>query len=257
MEHKVNEIIVYNHEGETIQLKVTPMKDSTCIGCFFYKTCRTCWSDIKNIVGTCDKIDRTDNTPVIFKQINNKIMKKTIDIYTVMQTSEKDRDLCYNFTSFKEANKQFEKFVQMWEKTNKVKAKGWTSPAAPYQLKVSRIGDITLYLCKESIEIDIKDDSNKQSSDIYKKDVLGKWINVNDIDPIEIKDLKPGDYIILRVQYDSTKFDYKLAYVDYIKYGKVIFNIQGINVLRTPIKVTDFCILPDYISNNFYKINNK
>ena len=66
-----------------------------------------------------------------------------------------------------------------------------------------------------------------------------------------------GDYIILRIQYDSVKFDYKLAYVDYIKYGKVIFNIQGINVLRTPIKVTDFCILPDYISNNFYKINNK
>lgn len=182
-------------------------------------------------------------------------MKKTIDIYTIMQTSEKNRDLCYNFTSFKEANKQFETFVQMWEKANKVKAKGWTSPAAPYQLKVSRIGDITLYLCKESIEIDIKDDSNKQSSEICKKDVLGKWISIDDIDPIEIKDLKPGDYIILRIQYDSTKFDYKLAYVDYIKYGKVIFNIQGINVLRTPIKVTDFCILPSYTSNNFYKTN--
>lgn len=184
-------------------------------------------------------------------------MKKTIDIYTVMQTSKKDRDLCNNFTSFKEANKEFEKLLKMWEKVNKVKAKGWTSPAAPYQLKVSRIGDITLYLCKESIEIDIKDDSDKQSSDIYKKDVLGKWINVDDIDPIKIKDLKPGDYIILRLQYDSTKFDYKLAYVDYIKYGKVIFNIQGINVVRTPIKVTDFCILPDYSSNNFYKTNNK
>lgn len=88
-------------------------------------------------------------------------MKKTIDIYTVMQTSEKDRDLCYNFTSFKEANKQFEKFLQMWEKTNNIKAKGWTSPAAPYQLKVSRIGDITLYLCKESIEIDIEIDSKE------------------------------------------------------------------------------------------------
>ena len=253
MERKVNDIIIYNHEGETIYLKVTPTKDSTCQGCFFYKTCRTCWSDIKNIVGTCDKIDRTDNTPVIFKQINNKIMKKTIDIYTVMQTSKKDRDLCYNFTSFKEANKQFEKFLQMWEKANNVKAKGWTSPAAPYQLKVSRIGDITLYLCKESI--DIEDDSNKQSSDIYKKDVLGKWINVDDINPIEIKDIKAGDYVILRVQYDSTKFDYKLAYVDSIRDGQVKFNIQSINVLRTPIKITDFCILPSYTSNNFYKIN--
>ena len=254
MEHKINDIITYIHEGETIYLEVTPTKDSSCQDCFFHLKYNCC-SNIRNIVGQCDKDFRTDNTPVIFKQINNKIMKKTIDIYTVMQTSKKDRDLCYNFTSFKEANKQFEKFLQMWEKANNVKAKGWTSPAAPYQLKVSRIGDITLYLCKESI--DIEDNSNKQSSDIYKKDVLGKWINVDDIDPIEIKDLKPGDYIILRIQYDSIKFDYKLAYVDYIKYGKVIFNIQGINVLRTPIKVTDFCILPDYNSNNFYKTNNK
>ena len=254
MEHKINDIITYNYEGETIYLKVTPTKDSTCQGCFFHLKYNSC-ANIKNITRQCDKDFRTDNTPVIFTKINNKIMKKTIDIYTVMQTSKKDRDLCYNFTSFKEANKQFEKFVQIWEKTNKVKAKSWTSPAAPYQLKVSRIGDITLYLCKESIEIDIKDDSNKQSSDICKKDVLGKWINVDDIDPIKIKDLKPGDYIILRIQYDSVKFDYKLAYVDYIKYGKVIFNIQGINVLRTPIKVTDFCILPSYNSNNFYKTN--
>lgn len=254
MEHKINEIIIYNHKGKTIQLKVTPTIDNTCKDCFFYGHYDIC-SDVRNIIGVCDKIDRTDNTPVIFKQINNKIMKKTIDIYTVMQTSEKDRALCFNFTSFKEANNQFEKFLKMWEKANKVKAKDWTSPIAPYQLKVSRIGDITLYLCKESIEIDIKDDSNKQSSDICKKDLLGKWINTDDIDPNNIKDLKPGDYVILRVQYDSIKFDYKLAYVDCIKYGKVIFTIQGINVLRTPIKVTDFCILPSYSSNNFYKIN--
>lgn len=254
MEHKINEVITYNHEGETIYLKVTPTKDSSCQGCFFHLK-YNCGSNIKNIVGQCYKEFRTDNTPVIFKQINNKIMKKTIDIYTVMQTSKKDRDLCYNFTSFKEANKQFEKFVQMWEKTNKVKAKGWTSPAAPYQLKVSRIGDITLYLCKESI--DIEDDSNKQSSEIYKKDVLGKWINVDDINPIKIKDISPGDYVILRVQYDSIKFDYKLGYVDCIRDGKVMFNIQSINVLRAPIKITDFYILPDYISNNFYKTNNK
>lgn len=182
-------------------------------------------------------------------------MKKTIDIYTVMQTSKKDRDLCYNFTSFKKANKQFEKFLQMWEKANNVKAKGWTSPAAPYQLKVSRIGDITLYLCKESI--DIENDSNKQSSGIYKKDVLGKWINVDDINPIKIKDIKVGNYVILRIQYDSTKFDYKLAYVDSIRNGQVKFNIQDINITNTPVKVTDFCILPSYTSDNFYKTNNK
>ena len=255
MERKLNDIITYNHEDETIYLEVTPTKHNLCIDCFFSKGYNPNCSAVRNIIGVCDKIDRTDNIPVIFKQINNKIMKKTINIYTVMQTSKKDRDLCYNFTSFKEANKQFEKFLQMWEKANNVKAKGWTSPAAPYQLKVSRIGDITLYLCKESIEIDIKDDSNKQSSEIRKKDVLGKWINVDDINPIEIKDIKVGDYVILRVQYDSTKFDYKLAYVDSIRDGQVKFNIQSINVLRTPIKITDFCILPSYSGNNFYKTN--
>ena len=252
MEHKINEIITYNHEDEIIYLKVTPTKDSTCKGCFFHLKYNCC-SNIKNIVRQCYKEFRTDNTSVIFKQINNKIMKKTIDIYTVMQTSKKDRDLCYNFTSFKEANKEFEKLLKMWEKANNVKAKGWTSPAAPYQLKVSRIGDITLYLCKETKEIDIDADSDNQSSDIYKKDVLGKWINTDDINPIKIKDINPGDYVILRVQYDSIKFDYKLGYVDCIRNGKVMFNIQSINVLRAPIKITDFYILPSYTSDNFYK----
>ena len=252
MEHKVNDIITYNHEGETIYLEVTSTKDSTCQGCFFNGKCKD-WTYIKNIVGQCDKKFRIDNTSVIFKQINNKIMKKTIDIYTVMQTSKKDRDLCYNFTSFKEANKEFEKLLQMWEKANNVKAKGWTSPAAPYQLKVSRIGDITLYLCKESIEIDIEADSDKQSSGICKKDLLGKWISLNNINPIEVKDLKPGNYVILRVEYDSKKFDYKLAYVDSIRDGQVRFNIQDINITNTPIKITDFCILPSYTNDNFYK----
>ena len=161
MERKVNDIITYNHEGETIQLEVTPTKDNTCQGCFFYKNYKDCCSNIKSIIGQCDKDFRTDNTPVIFTKINNKIMKKTIDIYTVMQTSKKDRDLCNTFTSFKEANKEFEKLLQMWENVNKVKAKDWISPAAPYQLKSSCIGDITLYLCKESIEIDIKVDSKE------------------------------------------------------------------------------------------------
>ena len=52
-------------------------------------------------------------------------------------------------------------------------------------------------------------------------------------------------------------FNYKLAYVDSIKNGQVNFNIKDINISRTPIKITDFCILPDYSSDNFYKQNNK
>ena len=86
-----------------------------------------------------------------------------------------------------------------------------------------------------------------------KKDILGKWININNINPIEIKDLKAGNYVILRVEYDSKKFDYKLAYVDSIRNGQVKFNIQDINITNTPIKITDFCILPSYTSDNFYK----
>ena len=172
MELKIDEIITYNNNNETIQLVVIPTKANSCEDCFFYKNEKTCCSAIRNIIGECDKNNRIDKTPVIFR----KVIKKTVD-------------------------------------------------------------------------------SDNQLYSIYKKGLLGKWINFDDINPIKIKDLKLGDYVILRVQYDSTKFDYKLAYVDYIRDGKVTFNIQSINVLRTPIKITDFCILPSYTSNNFYKIN--
>ena len=75
MERKVNDVIIYNHEGETIYLKITPTKDSSCQDCFFHLKYNCC-SNIRNIVGQCDKDFRTDNTSVIFKQINNnKIMK--------------------------------------------------------------------------------------------------------------------------------------------------------------------------------------
>lgn len=255
MEHKINDIITYNFKDENIYLEVIHTKANSCEDCFFYKNEKTCCSAIRNIIGECDKNNRTDKTPVIFRKIIKK--KKTIDIYVVMQVYERCRDFCDVYTSFEEADNRFKQLLKTFEDINNVKAEGWTTPNVPSQIKVSIIGDITLYLCKETKEIDIEVDSNKQSSDIYKKDVLGKWISINDINPIKIKDIKAGDYVILRVQYDSIKFDYKLAYVDCIRNGKVMFNIQNINILRTPIKITDFCIFPDYISNNFYKINNK
>ena len=175
MEHKIDEIITYNNNNETIQLVVIPTKANSCEDCFFYKNEKTCCSAIRNIIGECDKNNRIDKTPVIFR----KVIKKTVY-------------------------------------------------------------------------------SDNKSSGIYKKDLLGKWINIDDINPIEIKDIKPGDYIILRVRYDyMNMFNYKLAYVDSIKNGQVNFNIKDINISRTPIKITDFCILPDYSSNNFYKQNNK
>ena len=252
MEHKIDEIITYNFEGKTINLEVIPTKANSCEDCFFYKNEKTCCSAIRNIIGECDKNNRTDKTPVIFRKVMKK--KKTIDIYVVMQVHERYRDFCDVYTSFEEADNRFEQLLKTFEDINNVKAEDWTTPNIPSQIKVSIINDTTLYLCKETKEIDIEVDSNKQSSDIYKKDVLGKWININDINPIEIKDLKPGNYVILRVQYDyMNMFNYKLAYVDSIKNGQVNFNIKDINISRTPIKITDFCILPDYSSDNFYK----
>ncbi len=85
-----------------------------------------------------------------------------------------------------------------------------------------------------------------------KKDLLGKWISFDDITTVEIENLKPGDYIVLRVEYDSLKFDYKLAYINSIINGQVKFDILDKNISRIS-KITDFCILPNYISNNFYK----
>lgn len=85
-----------------------------------------------------------------------------------------------------------------------------------------------------------------------KKDLLGKWISFDDITTIEIENLKSGDYIVLRVEYDSLKFDYKLAYINSIINGQVKFDILDKNISKI-IKITDFCILPNYISNNFYR----
>lgn len=86
-----------------------------------------------------------------------------------------------------------------------------------------------------------------------KTELLGKWIKLSNVNPIEIEDFKPGDYVILRVEHRNCNFDYKLAWVNEIKNNLVKFNIQDINISNTPIKITDFCILPEYSSDNFYK----
>lgn len=81
MEHKVNDIITYNHNGETIYLKV--IEDFNCKNCFFQST--ACCSDIRNNVGDCLSIRRTDKTPVIFKKVNNKIMNENIDLTEILK----------------------------------------------------------------------------------------------------------------------------------------------------------------------------
>lgn len=81
MEHKVNDIITYNHNGETIYLKV--IEDFDCKNCFFYSA--ACCSDIRNDIGDCLNIRRNDKTPVIFKKVTNKTMNENIDLTKILK----------------------------------------------------------------------------------------------------------------------------------------------------------------------------
>ena len=159
MERKVNDIITYNFKGEDIYLEVIPTKANSCEDCFFYKNEKTHCYAIRNIIGICDKNDRTDKTPVIFRKVMKK--KKTIDIYVVMQVHKEYRSFCGVFTSFEEANTRFEILLKNFKKIYKVQPREWTIECLPSQIKVFIIGDITLYLCKETKEIDIEVNSNE------------------------------------------------------------------------------------------------
>lgn len=157
MEYKANKIITYRYKDENIYLKVTPTTEATCKDCFFHATddCNHC-ANIRHIIGQCDACLRTDNTPIIFRKIDNTIIKKTIDIYVVMQVHKRYRSFCDVFTSFEEANNRFEELLKYFEDVNNVPTKVWSSKNIPSQLKVYVVGDVTLYLCKETKEIDIK-----------------------------------------------------------------------------------------------------
>lgn len=62
-----------------IYLKV--IEDFDCKNCFFYST--VCCSDIRNDIGDCLNIRRSDKTPVIFKKVNNKTMNNKFDPNTL------------------------------------------------------------------------------------------------------------------------------------------------------------------------------
>ena len=84
MEHKIYEVITYNHNGKTIHLKVIPSKDHDCTNCFFYSNVNC--ANIENIVGRCIDIRRSDKTSVIFKEINNdKTMNENIDLTKILK----------------------------------------------------------------------------------------------------------------------------------------------------------------------------
>lgn len=162
MEHKIGSIITYNKKGKPVYLKVIPVENYECQECYFYNHIDPC-TFLKDVIGYCTKYDREDKQYVIFKQIKDNIMKKktTIDIYSVMQTHTQYRCFCEVFTSFEEADARFKELLKYFKELNKVQPRGWTTETIPSQIKVSVIEDTTLYLCKETkeVEIEIEDTS--------------------------------------------------------------------------------------------------
>lgn len=85
MEHEIDKIITCKYNNKTITLKVTPIRDSTCSGCFFYKDSKTYCFSVKNVIGSCAKLNRKDKTSIIFKQIIDKTMKEPFDLTKILK----------------------------------------------------------------------------------------------------------------------------------------------------------------------------
>ena len=100
MEHKINDIIPYNHNGETIYLKV--IEDLDCKNCFFYSF--SYCSNIRNDIGECLDIRRSDKTPIVFKKVNNKTMNENIDLTKILKNCPKRTKLystIFGYVNFK------------------------------------------------------------------------------------------------------------------------------------------------------------
>ena len=95
MERKIGEIFTYN--GKTYQV----VKANTCKDCAFkVQLCKA----IESITGTCIPGERTDNTSVSFKLINNMEIKNnqlTIDIPEGMGIDLENSDLAKGIVKFK------------------------------------------------------------------------------------------------------------------------------------------------------------
>lgn len=154
IEYKIGDTFCLEDETKLQVIKAT----CNCKGCYFFNNKDNSCSRTKDIV--CSAPRREDKEFVIFKQIKNTdIMKKkiTIDIYIVMQVHKQYRSFCDVFTSLEEADAKFEELLKYFKELNKVQPRGWTTKSIPSQIKVSIIGDITLYLCKETKKIEIEE----------------------------------------------------------------------------------------------------
>ena len=97
MERKIGEVFTYN--GKTYQV----IKANACRDCAF--KVRLCEA-IESITGTCIPGERTDNTSVSFKLINNMEIKNnqlTIDIPEGMEIDLENSDLAKGIVRFKQS----------------------------------------------------------------------------------------------------------------------------------------------------------
>ena len=180
MEHKINDIITYNHNGETIYLKV--IEDFDCKNCFFYST--ACCSDIRNDVGDCLSIRRSDKTPIIFKKVNNKTMNENIDLTKIL----KDCPIGWEFYSPMLGD------VVLHHVNNKSKRVYIIPKILDTQIYINANGTLTLgnVTSKEIMLYPSKEirDWSKFTAPWYKKDKKDKF------DP---NTLKPFDKVLVRI----------------------------------------------------------
>ena len=101
MERKIGEIFTYN--GKTYQV----VEGNTCEGCAFMKNGH-CFS-ISKLLGLCSYTNRTDNTSISFKLINNMENNQlTIDIPEGMEIDLENSDLTKGIVKFKKKDITYE-----------------------------------------------------------------------------------------------------------------------------------------------------
>ena len=101
MERKIGEIFTY--KGKTYQV----VEANACKDCAFKVRCEA----LESITGTCIPGERTDNTSVSFKEINNMEIKNnqlTIDIPEGMEIDLENSDLAKGIVKFKKKDITYE-----------------------------------------------------------------------------------------------------------------------------------------------------
>ena len=107
MERKIGEIFTYN--GKTYQV----IETNACKDCAF--KIRLCEA-LESITGTCIPGERTDNTSVSFKLINNMEIKNnqlTIDIPEGMEIDLENSDLTKGIVKFKQSTINYEDALKL------------------------------------------------------------------------------------------------------------------------------------------------